>query len=79
MLWTGIKVGKNKKAYDLLVNAVGELSNDILRSIKESYDKGITDEFIRPIIYSTDGKPIIKLQNGDLVVFLILELTEEDN
>jgi 2,3-bisphosphoglycerate-independent phosphoglycerate mutase len=58
-----------KKAYDLLVNAVGELSNDILRSIKESYDKGITDEFIRPIIYSTDGKPIIKLQNGDLVVF----------
>ena len=58
-----------KKAYDLLVNAVGELSNDILRSIKDSYDKGITDEFIRPIIYSTDGKPIIKLQNGDLVVF----------
>ena len=58
-----------KKAYDLLVNAVGELSNDILRSIKNSYDKGITDEFIRPIIYSTDGKPIIKLQNGDLVVF----------
>ena len=58
-----------KKAYDLLVNAVGELSNDILRSIKESYDKGITDEFIRPIICSTDGKPIIKLENGDLVVF----------
>ena len=58
-----------KKAYDLLVNAVGQLTNDILKSIKDSYDKGITDEFIRPIIYSTDGKPIIKLQNGDLVVF----------
>jgi 2,3-bisphosphoglycerate-independent phosphoglycerate mutase len=58
-----------KKAYDLLVNAVGEFSNDILKSIKESYDKGITDEFIRPIIYSLDGKPIIKLQSGDLVVF----------
>ena len=58
-----------KKAYDLLVNGVGELSNDIVRSIKESYNKGVHDEFIPPIIYSIDGKPIIKIQSGDLVVF----------
>ena len=58
-----------KKAYDLLVNGVGELSDDIVRSIKESYDKGIHDEFILPIIYKKDGKPIVKIQSGDLVVF----------
>ena len=58
-----------KKAYDLLVNGVGELSNDIVRSIKESYNKGVYDEFIPPIICERDGKPIIKIQSGDLVVF----------
>ena len=58
-----------KKAYDLLINGVGELSNDIVRSIKESYRKGVNDEFITPIICERDGKPIIKIQSGDLVVF----------
>ena len=58
-----------KKAYDLLINGVGELSKDIVRSIKESYNKGVHDEFIPPIICERDGKPIIKIQSGDLVVF----------
>ena len=58
-----------KKAYDLLVNGVGELTNDILGSIKESYKKGVSDEFISPIICERDGKPIIKIKDGDLVVF----------
>ena len=58
-----------KKAYDLLIDGVGELSNDIVRSIKESYNKGVYDEFIPPIICERDGKPIIKIQSGDLVVF----------
>ena len=58
-----------KKAYDLLVNGIGELSDDIVKSIKESYNKGVLDEFIPPIIYARDGNPIIKIQSGDLVVF----------
>ena len=58
-----------KKTYDLLINGVGELSNDIVKSIKESYNKGVHDEFIPPIICERDGKPIIKIQSGDLVVF----------
>ena len=58
-----------KKAYDLLVNGIGEFSDDIVKSIKESYNKGVLDEFIPPIIYARDGNPIIKIQSGDLVVF----------
>jgi 2,3-bisphosphoglycerate-independent phosphoglycerate mutase len=58
-----------KKTYDLLINGVGELSNDIVKSIKESYNKGVHDEFIPPIICERDGKPIIKIQSGDLIVF----------
>ena len=41
-----------KKAYDLLVNGKGFVSNDPLKSIQESYNNGITDEFISPIAVS---------------------------
>ena len=58
-----------KKAYELLVNGVGELTKDVLNTIKMSYEKGITDEFINPIILEKNGKPITQVLNGDLVVF----------
>ena len=41
-----------KLAYDAMVNGVGINSNDILSSIKESYNEGTTDEFIKPIVYT---------------------------
>ena len=58
-----------KKAYELLVNGVGELTKDVLNTIKMSYEKGITDEFINPIILEKNGKPITQVLSGDLVVF----------
>jgi 2,3-bisphosphoglycerate-independent phosphoglycerate mutase len=42
-----------KKAYDLVVNGAGPNSSDPVGSIKENYDKNITDEFMEPI--SVDG------------------------
>ena len=58
-----------KKAYELLVNGVGELTKDVLNTIKMSYEKGITDEFINPIVLEKNGKPITQVLSGDLVVF----------
>lgn len=58
-----------KKAYELLVNGVGEPTKDVLNTIKMSYEKGITDEFINPIILEKNGKPITQVLNEDLVVF----------
>ena len=57
-----------KLAYDAMVNGVGINSNDILSSIKESYNEGTTDEFIKPIVY-TNGKddPTLKIKNDDVV------------
>ena len=57
-----------KLAYDAMVNGVGINSKDILSSIKESYSEGITDEFIKPIVY-TNGKddPTLKIKNDDVV------------
>ncbi len=58
-----------QKAYDLIVNGKGEATTDILKSLQDSYDKGVTDEFIEPLYLSKNGAPVATLQNGDVVIF----------
>ncbi|MFZ1452916.1 MAG: 2,3-bisphosphoglycerate-independent phosphoglycerate mutase [Ferruginibacter sp.] len=55
-----------KLAYDALVNGIGENSGDILNAVKASYEAGVTDEFIKPIINKTI--PNVKIQEGDAVI-----------
>ncbi|MES2850010.1 MAG: 2,3-bisphosphoglycerate-independent phosphoglycerate mutase [Bacteroidota bacterium] len=55
-----------KLAYDALVNATGERSNNLLQSIKTSYNNGITDEFIKPVINAKIANT--KLEEGDVVI-----------
>src|SRR5437870_12964131 len=38
-----------QRAYDLLVNAVGARTTDPVKAIRESYQRGVTDEFVEPI------------------------------
>src|SRR5665213_693254 len=58
-----------KLAYDLLVNGLGDATHDIAQSIKQSYLKGVTDEFINPIVkVGTDGNPMATIQEGDVVI-----------
>ena len=45
-----------KEAYDLLVEGKGKQATDMVQAMQESYDEGVTDEFIKPINNSTvDG------------------------
>ena len=55
-----------KLAYDALVNGIGENTNDILAAVKRSYEAGVTDEFIKPIINQT--LPNVKIQQDDAVI-----------
>lgn len=58
-----------KKAYDLLVHAKGEKYTDPIEAIKESYAKGITDEFVEPIsIVNKKGEQKAIIKNGDVVI-----------
>ena len=58
-----------KLAYDLLVNGEGEPSHDVLKAIQESYDAGVTDEFIKPIVIQGDNdQPVAKIKDGDVVM-----------
>lgn len=55
-----------KLAYDQLVNGEGKQSDNMTRAIQESYDEGVTDEFIKPIVNTTvDGR----IKPGDVVIF----------
>ncbi|MCD4664856.1 MAG: 2,3-bisphosphoglycerate-independent phosphoglycerate mutase [Bacteroidales bacterium] len=62
--WERIKMG-----YDLLVKGKGKKTKDILQAIRESYDEGVTDEFIKPISVVNDNElPIGKIEEGDVVI-----------
>ncbi len=62
--WERVKV-----AYDALTQGIGTHSKDILASINESYNEGVTDEFIKPIIACDDnGQPIANIKDGDVVL-----------
>ena len=54
-------------AYRALVFREGVLSSDYHDAMKQSYDNGITDEFVKPIIME-DGAGV---SSGDAVIFLI--------
>lgn len=59
-----------KLAYDLLVHGLGTKSKDACKSIQESYEADITDEFIKPICLVDDNQePIATIQEDDVVIF----------
>ena len=59
-----------KLAYDAIVNGKGKNSNNATETIKEFYNKDITDEFIEPIIMvGENSQPIAKVSDGDVVIF----------
>ncbi len=59
-----------KEAYDMLVYGTGFETQHVEAAIKKSYEEGITDEFIKPIVHVTsDGRPVGLLRPGDVVIF----------
>lgn len=53
-----------KLAYDLLVKGIGERSDDVLKSIDDSYRSGVTDEFLKPIVCYDNAK----IEANDVVI-----------
>lgn len=61
---------RTRRGYDLLVHGVGEHAKDPVAAIKHSYERGITDEFVEPIvIFDANDQPVAKVQQGDGVIF----------
>ena len=54
-------------AYDLLVNGKGESYNSADEAFDASYENGVTDEFIKPILL--DESPESRIEKDDSIVF----------
>ena len=60
-----------REAYDMLVDGKGTPAADILQAMQASYDAGVTDEFMKPIVVTgDDGKPLTTIAEGDVVIFI---------
>ncbi len=57
-----------KLAYDALVKGVGTRTNDPISAIENSYKKGVTDEFLKPIVITDNDQPVATIQEGDIVI-----------
>lgn len=58
-----------KLAYDLYTKGKGEKSTDLLASIQASYNNGVTDEFMKPIVMVDENdEPVAKIEEGDVVI-----------
>ncbi len=63
--WERVKV-----AYDLLVNGVGDASTDMTEAMQRSYDEGVTDEFVKPVVrVDENGEVIGRIKPDDVVIF----------
>ena len=58
-----------KTAYDMLVDGKGAEFESAQTAIQASYDEGVTDEFIKPIVITEGGKPLAKIEADDTVIF----------
>ncbi len=58
-----------KMAYNLMVNGIGKKSKKLTENIQQSYDNGVTDEFIKPIVsVDKNNRPIGKIKEHDAVI-----------
>ena len=63
--WERVKV-----AYDQLVEGVGEKATDMVAAMQKSYDEGVTDEFVKPIVrVDENGSPVGTIKPNDMVIF----------
>lgn len=58
-----------KLAYDFLVKGIGDTTTSAVEALEKSYNAGITDEFIKPIIVTDkEGKALATIQEDDVVI-----------
>ena len=58
-----------QKAYDAMVNGVGEKATSVEMAIESSYQKETFDEFVEPTVICNADKPIATIEDNDSVIF----------
>ena len=58
-----------EKAYAALTYGEGQTAESAAEAMQNSYDAGVTDEFVVPTVVLTDGKPTATIVANDAVIF----------
>jgi 2,3-bisphosphoglycerate-independent phosphoglycerate mutase len=58
---------RTERAFDALVHGKGEHAEDPIEAVRRSYERGITDEFIEPIV--VEGRPWLDLTRDSAIFF----------
>ena len=54
-----------QRAYDAIANGEGAFEEDAAQAVQKSYDAGVTDEFVEPVVCAKGGQ----VQDNDSVIF----------
>jgi len=60
---------RTEKAWRAIVNGEGTAVTDPVTAIQASYDAGVTDEFMVPVVVTENGQPLTTVSDGDGVFF----------
>src|SRR5919109_1989044 len=60
---------RTKLAYDAMVRGVGTPVEHPVLAVQAAYQRGETDEFIRPLVHVRNGAPVARMHHGDGVFF----------
>jgi 2,3-bisphosphoglycerate-independent phosphoglycerate mutase len=63
---------RTERAYRMLIDAEGERVIDPVEAIKKSYERGVSDEFVEPMVVTRareEGEPVATISDGDSVIF----------
>jgi 2,3-bisphosphoglycerate-independent phosphoglycerate mutase len=60
---------RTQLAYDAMVRGVGQHVEHPVLAVQAAYQRGETDEFIRPLIHVRNGAPVALMRDGDAVFF----------
>lgn len=58
-----------EKAYAAIVYGEGNMVSSAVEAMQNSYDAGVTDEFVVPCVVTEAGKPVATVKDNDSIVF----------
>src|SRR5690606_20523870 len=56
---------RTRLAYDAMVHGAGRPVQDPVAAVREGYERGETDEFVKPLVVMVNDRPAATIRDGD--------------
>ena len=60
---------RTRAAYDAIAHGIGIAAEHPVLAVQAAYQRGETDEFVRPLVHHRDGLPVATVKDGDGIFF----------